>query len=356
MTPMAAFWRRPSTQKSRNPFFSAADLADVRAFYRGIPPTPLHRLSGLAGALGVADVLVKDETARFGLSSFKILGARYAMVRLIREQGAALTDVACATAGNHGLAVARVAAEQGLDAHVYVPLDTSPARIKALRAEGAHLVVTSVDYDETVRLMADDAATEGWTVISDTAWDGYETIPYWIMAGYTALMEEAALQWGATPPDLIVAQAGVGSFAGAVAGWLSAQPAGRRPALAVVEPEGSACVQASLRAGERKSLASCAPTAMTCLRCGEVSPIGWEALAHATDAAIAISDDWCARAISLLRAAPDGDPQLEAGPSGAAGVGALLALARDRSLDAGRRELGLTPKSRVLAIVTEGQG
>lgn len=351
---MPAFWRRPSTQESRSPFFSAADLADVRAFYADAPPTPLHRLGGLAAALGVADVFIKDETARFGLSSFKILGARYAIARLIREQGSALTDVACATAGNHGLAVARVAAERGLDAHVYVPIGISPTRLNALRGEGAHVIVTSVDYDDTVRLMADDAVAEGWTVISDTAWDGYETIPYLIMAGYTALMDEAATQWGATPPDLIVVQAGVGSFAGAVAGWLTSQPAAGRAALAIVEPEGSACVQASLRAGERKSLSSCAPTTMTCLRCGEVSPVGWDALAHATDAAIAISDDWCARAISLLHAAPDSDARVRAGSSGAAGVGALLALARDRSLDAGRRELGLSSKSRVLAIVTEG--
>jgi diaminopropionate ammonia-lyase len=237
---------------------------------------------------------------------------------------------------------------------VYVPIGTLPSRIDALRSEGAHVVVTSVGYDETVRLMADDAAGEGWSIVSDTAWDGYEDIPRWIMAGYTHIMDEASGVWGAVPPDVVIVQAGVGSLAGAVAGWLDTTLSERRPRLVTVEPEGSGCVLASLRAGQLTALPACGPTEMVGLRCAEVSPLAWRALAPSVDAALTIDDALAAEAIARLGHPSESDPVIVAGASGAAGIGALIAVTQ-RSEPASLREaLNLSHSSRVFAIVTEG--
>jgi diaminopropionate ammonia-lyase len=351
-------WVRSGARQTPAPFFSEAELEDVRLYYSRTPdarPTPLHRLSGVAATLGIADVLVKDESSRFGLPAFKIAGAKYAIARLLDGRGAKLRHLACATAGNHGRAVARAASEFGLESHVYVPIGTTRPRIEALRSEGAHVVVTSVGYDETVRLMAEDADESGWTIVSDTAWEGYETIPRWIMAGYTRILEEAAAEWGAAAPDVVIVQAGVGSLAGAVAGWLVWRFGEKRPRLLTVEPHGSACVLASLRAGQPTVLASCAPTEMVGLRCAEVSPIAWQALAPVVDVAIAIRDEAAKDALDRLRHPLAGDPPIAAGASGAAGVAALLAVMHDSAPGKLRRALGITPDTRVLAIVTEGE-
>src|SRR5262245_51745841 len=316
------WWSRPGTRQTPALFFADAELEDVRRYYANAPdarPTPLRRLPALAASLGIGDVLVKDETARFGLPAFKIVGARYAIARLVDGRSTPLRHLACATAGNHGRAVARAAADLGLESHIYVPVGTARPRVDALRSEGAHVIVTSVGYDETVRLMAEDADEFGWTIVSDTAWTGYETIPRWIMAGYTRILEEAADGWGADPPDVVIVQAGVGSLAGAVAGWLVSRFGEKRPHLLTVEPHGSACVLASLRAGQPTVLASCAPTEMVGLRCAEVSPLAWQALAHVVDAAIAIRDDAANDALGRLRHPIAGDPAIAAGASGEIG-------------------------------------
>jgi diaminopropionate ammonia-lyase len=356
------WWSRRDPRPVPPAFFSDEELADVRAFYGpatrlGARPTPLHRLTGLAARIGVGELLVKDETARFGLPAFKIVGAHYAIARLLaRPDRVPVTDLACATAGNHGRAVARAARDLGLAAHVYVPVGTTTRTVDALRSEGAHVVVTSDDYDKTVRLMADDAARAGWTIVSDTAWDGYEQIPRWIMAGYTRILDEAARQWGEAPPDLVIVQAGVGSLAGAVAGWLAATFGAKPPLMLTVEPAGAACVLQSLRAGHLVRLGSCAPTAMVCLRCGEVSPLAWRALAPVVDAAIGIDDDRAAEAVTWLANPSLDDPGIGAGASGAAGVAALIALLHAPELSALRHALGVSRTTRAMAIVTEGSG
>jgi diaminopropionate ammonia-lyase len=336
-------------------FFTHDDLSAVRRFYSSqadAPATPLHRLAGLAAQLGLNEILLKDESHRFGLPAFKILGTRYAVARL-RDRGP-LGDLACATAGNHGRAVARAARLAGLTAHVYVPRGTAPARIAAIQDEGAHVVQPDADYDDCVRLMARDAGARGWTIVSDTAWPGYEQVPKWIMGGYTWLLEEAARDWGAAPPDVVIVQAGVGSLAGAVAGWLEATLGAARPRLVVVEPHGSACVAASLRAGRRVSLERTEPTSMAGLRCAEVSPLAWPMLARRVDAAVQIGEDDARRAMDALARPVQDDPAVVAGASGAAGLAGLMRLVRDPALAGARKSLGLTPARRVLVINTEG--
>ena len=334
-------------------FFRTGELDAVRAYYGNLTGsrTPLVRLQGLARELGVADVLVKDESNRFGLPAFKIVGARYAISRLLEEQPG-VRGLTAATAGNHGRAVARVARQHGLRADIYVPIGTEPFRVHALESEGAHVTVTTVAYDETVRMMARDATAHDRTIVSDTAWPGYEQIPRWIMAGYTWILEEAASQWDAVP-DAIVVQAGVGGLAGAVAGWLQARFGESRPRLIIAEPEGAACVGASLAAGTRVSLPWCAPTAMVGLRCAEVSSIAWPVLRDVADGAIGVSESLSQEAMRRLASPSSGDPAIDAGPSGACGIAALMALMRNDDFAPVRTRLGINHSARVLTVVTE---
>jgi diaminopropionate ammonia-lyase len=350
-------WLVPRRGGIGGSFFADDELRSVRQFYDEAPdavPTPLRALPDLAAELGLGDLLIKDESSRFGLPAFKILGARYAVVQLV-ERGAAPGDFACATAGNHGLAVAHAARAHGRRAHVYVPAGTTAARLAALEVEDADVVITDTGYDETVRRMARDAESRGWTIVSDTSWEGYEEVPRWIMAGYTRMMDEAASQWRGAPPDIIVVQAGVGSLAGAVAGWIEPADLRPRPALVIAEPEGSACVLASLHAGRRVALESCEPTAMVGLRCAEVSPLAWRALDGRVDAAVAISESAVEDAMTQLANPAGSDAAILSGASGACGVGAVVRLMSDMSLAPVREALGVGPRTRVLAIVTEGQ-
>lgn len=344
----------PARRPDAPAFFTEAELAAVREFYKDAMPTPLRPLPAFARSLGLAGLTVKDESARFGLAAFKIVGARYAIARLVESSRTAITDLACATAGNHGRAVARVARERGLQAHVYVPVGAAAAIIDALRGEGADVTVTDVAYDETVARMAWEADARGWTIVSDVAWVGYDEIPRAIMAGYTWILEEAAAQWGDQRPDLVVVQAGVGSLAGAVAGWLVARYGPERPVLMIAEPNGSACALASLNAGRRVTLPSCAPTAMAGLRCAAVSTAAWPVLQAVADAAIAVPEDLVEHVGRRLAAPESGDPSIRAGASGACGVAAVTRLALEPALEPLRAALGVGPSMQVLAIVTEG--
>jgi len=329
--------------------FTFDDLADVRRFYRDADTsaTPMVELPALARSVGAGRLLVKDESMRFGLPAFKIVGVRYAVSRVLSSSPQPVTALAAATAGNHGRAVARVARDCGLRAHIYVPAGTHPARVEALRGEGADVRVTSVGYDDTVRLLAGDAQAHGWTIVSDTAWPGYEDVPRWIMAGYTHILDEVRGQGGfAGDPQrmLVMVQAGVGSLAGAVAGWLDATFGTSRPRLVVVEPEGSACLGASVHAGIRTTLPEAAPTSMVGLRCAEVSTIAWPILHTTLDHAVTVTDAEVDAAIARLARPLPGDSAVRSGPSGAAGVAALLA------------QRGLPPLAgrTVLVINTEG--
>jgi diaminopropionate ammonia-lyase len=310
--------------------FTTADYDDVQRFFESRPdltPTPLVHLRGLAAASGLDDILVKDESTRFGLNAFKIVGVAYAVDRLLRSARSAaaspIRTLVCATEGNHGRAVARVAREQGLRALVYLRRSAAAERVAAIRAEGADVVLVDGTYDDAVRRMAAEAGrSPGSAIVSDTAWPGYEAIPRAIMAGYTWIMTEAERQWRSDPPDIIVVQAGVGGLAGAVASWLNSRE-GVRPYFICAEPRAAACVAASIAAGRPAPFVP-GDTIMAGLRCGEVSSIALPVLAATVDACIAIDDAEAIAAIEQLGDPLPGDPPISAGPSGAAGLAGLL--------------------------------
>jgi len=334
--------------------FSADEYAQMRAFFDGRPalaPTPLRELPALACDLGIGRLFAKDETGRFGLNAFKLLGARFAVDRLLKDgairPGATLV---CASEGNHGRAVARAARDSGCAARVYMAHDVSQSRVDAIAGEGATVVKVDGSYDDAVRIMQAEAERNQWTVVSDTAWAGYERIPRLIMLGYTHMLDEVR-----EPEfDFLFVQGGVGGLLCAMASWCAFHGRDPHPRVVSVEPTSAACLQASARAGMPVAVTGPLTTTMAGLRNREVSPPAFISLLPNVDAFMAIDDAWSNEATRALGRPRGNDPAIAAGSSGAAALGGLLALCRDVSLAEARARLGLSPSSRVLVIVSEG--
>jgi diaminopropionate ammonia-lyase len=334
--------------------FGDAEYARQRAFFQDrVAPTPLVHLPALASALDFRDVWVKDETLRFGLPAFKSLGVEFA-VDALRTRGDldGVTTLVCASAGNHGRAVARAARTAGLRARIFLDTGVSPARVAAVASEGAEIVRVEGTYDDAVRVAADNAVATGGFVVSDTSYPGYERVPFDIMLGYTRIMDEAEAAWAADgPPEVLVVQAGVGGLLAAVASWSAWRYGDGRPRLIAVEPTDAACVQASARAGTATALPGPLTTIMAGLRCGEVSPLAFEVVRDLVDGYVAVDDTWCRAGMRQLARPVGDDRAMAVGTSGAAGVAALLAVAVEPSA---RAALGLRETDRVMTIATEG--
>lgn len=347
--------------------FSDGDIAGVREFYDSQPqltPSPLVRLTATARALGLTDLFVQDETHRFGLEAFKITGAMFAIHSLMSSRTTPPSMITCATAGNHGRAVARAARDAGVGCTVFIPAmamgtpdverATRSARIAAMRADGATTIDVDGSYEDAVREAADFAERTGATIVSDTAWEGYEEIPRLIMLGYTRVLEEASQQWNATP-DIVFVQGGVGGLVCATANWFAARYGTQRPTIVACEPESHACLLASARAGALVDLGDATGpggTIMAGLRCAMPSPAAWPSIEAGVDAFVSIPDAFTLDAMEMFRQPATGDRAVIVGPSGACGLGALLAVLRN---DAGEpiRQRYAIESSRVLVVATE---
>jgi diaminopropionate ammonia-lyase len=331
------------------PDFAAARAAITA--WPGYAPTPLVALPGLAAALGVAGVHLKDESGRFGLKSFKALGGAYAVQRQVARHGPGIT-VTCATDGNHGRSVAWGARRAGCRCVIYVHAHVSPNRQRAIEAFGAEVRRVPGTYDDSVRQAAADAAREGWIVVSDTSYPGYMEIPVDVMQGYALMAEEAldALP-EARPPTHIFVQGGVGGLAAAVGFRSWARDGADRARLVVVEPELAACLLASAKAGAPAAIAITEETVMAGLSCGEVSLLAWEILDEGAAAFMAVPDHAALASMRLLATGIAGDPPVVAGESAVAGLaGAIAAM----QVPAFRDALDLGPASRILVFSTEG--
>jgi diaminopropionate ammonia-lyase len=317
----------------------------------GYQVTPLIELPALAEALDLGGLALKDESARLGLPSFKILGASWATYRLLVDRLGAEPEwhdvaglraavaplghltLAAATDGNHGRAVAYIARLLGLSATIFVPAGTARARIDAIVSEVATVNVVDGTYDDAVERAAAQAADDV-LVVSDTAWDGYVDVPRWVIAGYATIFAEADAQ--GSDPDVVVVQMGVGALAAAVVHHYAG-----RSRVIVVEPETAACGLRSAEAGHPVKVPGPHPSVMSGLNCGTVSPVAWPAVAAGTDVFVALDDPSAECAVRDL--ARNG---IVAGETGAAGLAGLQALAADGSFPlVGRR---------VLLLNTEG--
>jgi diaminopropionate ammonia-lyase len=322
----------------------------------GYAPTPLYSLPALASRLGIGGLWIKDESKRFGLNAFKSLGASYAIFKLMKEMKGSVT-FCTATDGNHGRAVAWSAKRLNLAAVVYVPRGTVPSRIENIEKEGAEVVVVDGDYDTAVTMAKSESKKHGWQLVQDSAWDGYTEIPSQIMAGYTTMFREMedTIHVPLNPKvDAVFLQAGVGSWAGSAVWYYANRYSDRCPRLVCVEPVAADCVLHSAQEHKLLSIKIKNPTIMAGLNCGTPSLLAWSLLERGVDLFMAIPDRFAEKAMQTLYRPEGSDPRVISGESGAAGLGALMRLIEDPSLDKARDVLGLNSSSRILVYNTEG--
>jgi diaminopropionate ammonia-lyase len=336
---------------------NAAGFAAARrtiSAWPGYAATPLVSLPGLARELGISALSYKDERPRFGLKSFKALGGAYAVYRVLeRNPGTPPQDitVTCATDGNHGRSVAWGAQLFGCKCVIYIHETVSEGRRAAIARYGADVVRVKGNYDDAVRHAAATAARNGWTVVSDTSYEGYRDIPVDVMHGYGVMAGEIAEQLHGEPPTHVLVQAGVGALAGAICADFWLRWGARRPRFIVVEPSRADCIYRSIEAGKPVAVHGELDTLMAGLACGEVSELGWAILKEGADAVVAIEDDWAVAGVRAFARPATGDASLVSGETGAAGLAALLAV-KDRPDQ--REALGLDHTARVLLLGSEG--
>ena len=332
----------------------AEGAGDALAFHRALPeysPTALVVVPSLAGGLGVARVLVKDESSRLGLPAFKALGASWAVHRAVGDRQPGTTTVVAATDGNHGRAVARFAGRCGQHARIFLPDGVSAAAAKAIRDEGADVVVVGGSYDDPVAAAARAARTGGTILVQDTAWEGYTDIPTWIVQGYATLFAEIDEQLrdvGVGRPDLVVVPVGVGSLLqAALIHYRRDAITAATPAVLSAEAWAAAFIAKSLDAGRPVSVPT-GPTVMAGLNCGTPSALAWPLIEGGLDAAVAVTD------AQDLRAAADlARLGVDAGPCGAATLAAARIALTGPSSSERRAHLGVDERSTVILVSTE---
>jgi diaminopropionate ammonia-lyase len=384
---------RPASAQHAPPELAAAAGEEVRHWISSIfdhRATPVVTLPTLAARLGVETIHIKDEGARLGLRSFKALGGAYAVIRLVHAQAARLgfalesEDIArspsgtldyserlspqartpgaavfrqvardmtfaCATDGNHGQSVAAGARLVGARAVIFVHQGVSPLRRDAIARFSAEIREVPGNYDDAVAQASAQAEANGWTLLSDTSWPGYEDIPMLVMQGYTLITHELAQQLEKAPTHVFL-QAGVGGFAAALAVSMADLWREAPPRFIVVEPDGAACLLASAREGRRLRIDAGDATLMSMLECYEPSLGAWKLLQPLATAYMAVTDAQAVTAMRTLALQLPPQETVLAGESGAAGLAGLMAVADD---PVARNALGLDQNSRVLLVNTE---
>ena len=375
--------RMPKTADTSLPIMSLENVAKARAFHQSFPQyskTPLAKLDHMAEYLGLGGLFVKDESYRFGLNAFKVLGGSFAMANYIAKQThrdvselpyAVLTSEELrkefgqatfftATDGNHGRGVAWAANRLGQKSVVLMPKGSTQTRLENILKEGADATITDVNYDECVRranAMAEQ--TPNGVMVQDTAWDGYEEIPSWIMQGYGTMASEADEQlgeYGCDRPTHIFIQAGVGSLSGAVQGYFANRYPDNPPVVVVMEADSAACLYKGAKAadGRIRIVDGDMPTIMAGLACGEPNTISWDILKNHVSVFTSCPDWVSARGMRMLAAPVKGDPQVTSGESGAVGMGLLSAIMEQEEYRELRDFLKLDENAKVLLFSTEG--
>jgi diaminopropionate ammonia-lyase len=363
--------------------FLGADVAEkVKRFHMSFPQysrTPLHFLDELAKCLGLGEIWIKDESYRFGLNAFKVLGGSYAIGSYIADavgmdesemtfealrskdtvQSLGETVFVTATDGNHGRGVAWAARELGHRSVVFMPKGSAQMRLDNIRNEGAEASITEYNYDDAVRYATEFAKQNGGVIVQDTAWHGYEKIPTWIMQGYTTIaaeIEDQLREKKSQSPTHVFLQAGVGSFAAAIQGYYAALYQENRPMTVIIEPNAADCFYRSALSEDGGPVAVTGPmeTIMAGLACGEPNTIGWEILRDYGDHFVSCPDLVSARGMRILANPVGNDPKVISGESGAVGLGLLSLLMERPEWKESKQAMGLDETSRVVIISTEG--
>ncbi len=369
----------PKTDDLQLSVMSLENVDKARAFHKSFPQysvTPLANLNNMAEFLGLKSLFVKDESYRFGLNAFKVLGGSFAMARYIAEQlGKDVSQVDynyltsdklknefgratffTATDGNHGRGVAWAANRLGQKAVVLMPKGTVKSRFDNIAKEGADVTIEDVNYDECVRKANQMAEqTEHGVMVQDTAWDGYEKIPAWIMQGYGTMASEAAEQITDRPTHIFI-QAGVGSLAGAVQGYFANLYKDNPPKVIVMEAQAADCLYQSAKAGDGKIrfVDGDLNTIMAGLACGEPNTISFDILKNHSAFFVSCPDWVSEKGMRMLAAPIKGDVQVTSGESGAVGMGLIYTLMKNPEYKELKNAIGLDENSSVLMFSTEG--
>lgn len=356
----------------------------VRQLHSAIPGyhmSPLKSLPNLARRIGVGGIWVKDESERLSLNSFKVLGGAYAIYKKLLERGGFSEEelslknllqldgnhrkklghpvFATATDGNHGTGVAWAAHKMGFPAVIYVHSLTTKDRIRGIQRQGGKVVVVEGNYDDAVRQVSLDAKKNGWEIISDTSWQGYEDVPKWIMQGYSTIFVEAQEQFsgqGLIRPTHLLVQAGVGSLAAAAIGFYSVLFEDNVPLSMVVEPTKAACLYESMRIGDGKphGVTGELDTIMAGLACGDPNPMAWETLYNCADFFAKCPDYVAAKGMRVYSTPLTDDPFIVSGESGAVTLGALMYTMEYEGARELRDAMGLNEESQIMLINSEG--
>ncbi|MBQ0058681.1 MAG: diaminopropionate ammonia-lyase [Lachnospiraceae bacterium] len=362
---------------------SVENVSEALQFHKSFPEykvTPLTKLENLAGYLGIDSLYVKDESFRFGLNAFKVLGGSYAIAKYISKQTGipvseldyislsspetqakvGQTTFYTATDGNHGRGIAWSANKLGQKSVVRMPHGSSEIRRRNIAKYGADVTIEDLNYDDCVKLANDQAkADPKGVLVQDQAFRGYTDIPAWIMTGYGTLALEADRQMiadGCDYPTHIFVQAGVGSLAGAVVGYFANKYKDHHPTMCVVEAGPANCIFRSAKKADGKMVRvrGKLDTIMAGLACGQVNPIGWDILRNHA-AGFASCPDWMSAMGTRIYGVPlDGDKRIISGESGSVTMGYLWTIMMDPDFKDVKEALGLNEKSRVLLVSTEG--
>ncbi len=357
--------------------FNMNESKRASEFHKSFPiysPTPLIDLKGLAEKLSVSKIWLKDESRRFNLNAFKVLGASYAAAKLLCEKfeldGSNLSfnifqepaikqkikniTFATATDGNHGRGVAWTAQQLGCKCVVYMPKGTTQSRFENIKSHGAGVTIIDGSYDEAVILAKKNSEKFNWILIQDTSWEGYEKIPLWIMQGYLTMMEEIFFQLKDEVPTHIFVQCGVGSLPAAVAAYCAERYNYNKPIFINVEPDDAACVFESIRNKNITSLTNEMKSIMAGLNCGTPSKIAFDILCAYGDYFIKCDDEITKTGMRILGKCESGDEKIISGESGAVTTGLIYNLLSNDSNRELVNELNLNKNSRILLFSTEG--
>ena len=346
----------PDFVEKYRPIFGPDEIIEFHNTLEGYSPTPLILLQNLAHKLNIGNLFVKDESHRMGINAFKILGASYAMHKILKEREGDVT-FCTATDGNHGRAVARAAKLSGKKAVVFVPDVTVKERAENIRKEGAEVIVVRGDYDATVEAAKKYADKNNALLIQDSSWGGYTEIPALIMAGYTTILREleTTLHMKDKPGfDIVILKSGVGSWAASAIWYYYNRYGANCPKIVPVEPAEADCCIESMRQGKLSVTKGSQKTIMAGLNCGTPSVIAMDILREGADLFITIPDYYAEKAMQTLYYPETGDEQIVSGESGAAGLAGLIALLKEDELRTAREAIGLSDESRVLIFNTEG--
>ncbi len=354
---------------------------EIRKYHASFPEytaTKLHTLPCLAQELGLKHFMLKDESTRFGLKAFKVLGASHAMGRYlasclqedfahmsaeylcqpaVREKMGSITFTST-TDGNHGRGLAWTAQKLQQKAVIFMPFGSEQGRVQNILDLGAQCTVTPWNYDETVDKTWENAQKYQHVLVQDTSWPGYEQIPLWIRQGYLTLGLELVEQLQALDvlPTHVFLQAGVGAFPAAMVAFFHSVFGDRAPKCIIMEPHSANCMYVSAKAADGKAhtVTGDLTSLMAGLACGKPCMQSWPILRDYATAFVSSADYIAANGMRVLAAPLGTDSPIVSGESGASTTGLVHWLMTHEKAQEFRQLLGLTAAASVLCISTEG--